>query len=291
MSSAHARLWSALLLTVTVTGAGCTLNVIIHNEPARQPVSSAAAAQSSAQPVISSTPPRPAVSSAAAAQGSVQPVVSPIPPRPASCAEIRAANADANDGDYQLYINRDPAKPWTAHCVGMSGSPKEYLRLVNVDGRFNFSGYRAGGASPGSNVKTSYHEVRINPTSLLVDISDQRFSRSYGSLSHSPSKVTSMPYGVAMSCDGSASGMSNIDLRETPFAVAPAAFVQGGAGPSGTSSYSSNDQVVNLMGGGLCGWTVARPDTFNPFNNAGGFQLPLIYVAPASASSHPVAGP
>jgi hypothetical protein len=261
MNSAHARLCSALLLSVV--GAGCAVNVRSASEPDRK----AAAAPSDAPLTTAS--------------------------HPQLCAEIRAENANADDGDYPLYVNHDPAKPWTAHCVEMSRSPREYLRLVNVDGHFNFSQYTAGRHSPGSNVKTSYHELRVDPAALLVDISDQRSAQSSGALRHDGKEVTSMPYGVAMTCIGPASGLGNIDLRGTPFAVAPDAFVQGGWAQSGTSSYSSNDQVVDLTGGGECGWTVSKPNVFNPFNQAGGIQLPLVYVAPVAtaASSSPVAAP
>ena len=32
------------------------------------------------------------------------------------------------------------------------------------------------------------------------------------------------------------------------------------------------------MPGGYCGWICASPDTFNPFNDAGDFQLAVVYV-------------
>ena len=63
-----------------------------------------------------------------------------------------------------------------------------------------------------------------------------------------------------------------------PFAVAADEFEVGGAGSSGSAVYSSDSRVVNLSGGGYCGWICATPSTFNPFNDAGDFQLALTYT-------------
>src|SRR5262249_22986434 len=79
-----------------------------------------------------------------------------------------------------------------------------------------------------------------------------------------------------------ASGQANIDLRDTPFSVAPSEFTQGGYNASGTSTYSANNQVVELTGGGYRGWTNPAPYIYNPFNNNGGFQLNLVYGTPSS---------
>ncbi len=204
--------------------------------------------------------------------------LSPPPPPPATCQEIRSANPAAGNGSYVLHIGHDPAKAWTAYCHAMGTAPAEYLSLPHVGPGSNFSQYTAGGASSGTTVLTRYAKVRIDPASLLVDISDQTFSTSTGSVMNGSTTVTSMPYGVAMSCDASPSGVGNIDLGGTPFAVVTGAFQQGGAGSSGTSTYSGSNRVVNLTGGGYCGWTCSNPATFNPFNDAGDFQLSLTFA-------------
>lgn len=69
----------------------------------------------------------------------------------------------------------------------------------------------------------------------------------------------------------------NIDLRGTPFNVTDI-FDLGGNGTAGTANFSFNNQVVNLTGGGFCGWISSRPAPFNPFNGAGTFQLNLGYL-------------
>ena len=95
-----------------------------------------------------------------------------------------AAKPDAVDGTYTLYVNGDPAKPWEAFCAGMqlASGPSEYLTLVNVLGDANFSQYTAGGFSPGTNVKTSYIRLRLDPTTLKVAIADETFASSSGNV-------------------------------------------------------------------------------------------------------------
>jgi hypothetical protein len=202
----------------------------------------------------------------------------PPPPPPASCQDIRSANPNAGNGNYFLHIGHDPNKRWMAYCHNMASSPAEYLTLPHVGSSVNFSQYTAGGAVSGTNVRTNYTKVRIDPATLLVDISDQTFSSSTGSLVHGGETVSSMPFGVGMSCDATASGAGNIDLGGTPFAVATDEFLVGGAYSSGSATYSNNNRVVTLAGGGYCGWICASPATFNPFNDAGDFQLALVFA-------------
>jgi hypothetical protein len=201
---------------------------------------------------------------------------------PATCQEIKDKYPDFGDGAYTLHLGNDPAKPWTVYCHNMDSTPTEYLRLKNVGASANYGQYTAGGAAPGTSVRTQYTRVRIDPVTLNVHIGDQTFATSTGQLTHGGEAVTSMPFGVAMSCDSTASGVANIDLTGTPFAVAPSEFVQGGYFPSGTSTYSGDGQVVDITGGGYCGWTSPTPDTFNPFNQTGGFQLQLQYRHPST---------
>lgn len=202
-----------------------------------------------------------------------------LAPPPASCLDIHVANPGAVDGPYTLYLGHDPSKPWPAFCRDMgTSSPSEYLSLPHVGPNVNFSQYTAGGASGGTNARTQFSKIRIDPATLLVDISNQTFSVSSGTTYNGSTAVTSMPYGVAMSCDDTASGVANIDLGGTPFAVATSAFLQGGTDNQGAATYSNNNRTVNITGGGYCGWTCPSPATYNPFNNAGTFQLALVYA-------------
>ncbi|WP_257448301.1 GON domain-containing protein [Archangium lipolyticum] len=191
----------------------------------------------------------------------------------ATCQEIRTADPTAIDGEYTLYVGGDAKKPWTAWCHDMAGTPREYLSLPSGT---NYSQYTAGGYATGTSVRTDYAKVRIDPVTLRVSVADQTFAQSTGSLDHGGTLVTSMPYGVAMSCDSTASGMASIDLSGTPFAVAPNDFSLGGNSPAGTTTSSADGRVVSLTGGGYCGWNSWAP-AYNPFNQTGGDPLHLEY--------------
>jgi parallel beta-helix repeat protein len=198
----------------------------------------------------------------------------------ASCAEIRAAFPTAPDGDYLL--NHD-GNVFQVYCADMDSSPVEYLSLGNA--YENYAQYTAGGASPGTNVRTEYSRVRLLPDTWQIDVGDQRYSSSTGNLTHSgTTEVNSMPYGVAMDCvdDWSDTGVAQIDLRDTPFAVDDT-FTKCGYQPGGGWSFSEENQVVALTGGGYCGWVQPAPGCLSPpYNSAGGAQpiLELGYLRP-----------
>ncbi len=198
----------------------------------------------------------------------------------ASCQEIHDAFPGAPDGDYLL---NNAGRVFQVYCADMDSSPLEYLSLE--DANDNFSQYTAGGGAPGTDVRTYYSRVRLLPDTWQIDIADQRYAGSTGAIGEPPDAVTSMPYGVAMDCAAlySATGIARIDLRDTPFLVSDT-FMQCGYIPGGTSTFSEDDQVVELTGGGYCGWT--QPDSEAwldpPFNDAGGPQpiLELDYLHP-----------
>ena len=183
-----------------------------------------------------------------------------------SCADIHRHLVKAPDGDYLLYNN---GNLFTVYCDDMSSNmPREYIDLTSTGPWANFSQYTAGGASPGKNVRTTFKKLRVNPDNLTVDIGDLTFAWSTGALKHSGNTlVTSMPYGVAMSCTKAqtANGVGNIDLRWTPFQVS-STFTVGGYMAKGSAVVTQNYQLVNLTGGGYCGWNAPTGAPFNPFN-------------------------
>lgn len=179
---------------------------------------------------------------------------------PSNCAEIRASVPLAGDGNYVLITD---SRLVPVYCHDMAGTPREYVTLNNL----NFSQYTAGGAAPGTNVRTTFTKVRIDPETLTVDIADLTFATSAGRLQHGGDTVTAMPYGVAMSCDGGASGVGRVDLGGTAFVLADT-FVVGGAGPSGGAVESPDGRAADLAGGGFCGWLNPAPVLYNPYNPA-----------------------
>lgn len=186
-----------------------------------------------------------------------------------TCQAVHNTQPQAPDGEYLLLNNGNLL---TVYCGGMSTTPRSYIDLSKTGTNVNFSQYTAGGASPGTNVRTSFTKVGINPATLQADIGDLAFASSTGSLRHAGSTtVTSMPYGVAMSCiaPNNAAGVANINLTGTPFKVT-STFATGGAAAAGTAAVSRSMQVVNLTGGGFCGWMMSAPALFNPFNPSPG---------------------
>lgn len=220
---------------------------------------------------------------AGTAPGSAAPAQNPSTP-PATCADIHTANPTAPDGNYDLV---DSGKAVPVYCFDMTGTPREYINLMNTGTNTNFSQYTAGGASPGTNVRTTFTKLRIDPATLTVDIGDLTFATSTGSLSHSGTPVTSMPYGVAMSCISpfAAGGAGNIDLTGTPFTVTDG-FNVGGFLSSGTATPSPDNKVIDLTGGGFCGWITPNPPMFNPFNpHPGNFVLTLADSSTATSTT------
>ncbi|WP_158501603.1 GON domain-containing protein [Vitiosangium sp. GDMCC 1.1324] len=197
---------------------------------------------------------------------------------PASCQELKTAHPSATDGAYVLYVNGDESKPWTAWCHDMAGTPAEYLSLSSTGPSLNFSQYTAGyNNGGGTNVRTLFTKVRVDPSTLRVSTGDRTFSSSSGLLWHGDA-VTSMAYAAAMNCDFGNPGLGNVDLRGTPFSVAPGEFVAVGYYASGGATYSANNQVVDLWNRGECGWmSVQGAD--HPFNGRGA-QLQLQYAPP-----------
>lgn len=172
---------------------------------------------------------------------------------PATCAEIIATvDRPAQDGQYRLYFGRELSKPWMAYCLDMAGgASRQYLLLTNTDGA-NFSQYTAGGGAQGIDVRTSYAAVRFNPVNMALDVTDPTFATTSGSLVAGPTMtpISAMNYGSAGSCDGLPSGISNIDLRGTLFALSANRFSWTGMG---IAVLSEGNQLVNLVGGGSCG--------------------------------------
>ncbi|HKS47229.1 MAG TPA: GON domain-containing protein [Amycolatopsis sp.] len=200
-----------------------------------------------------------------------------------SCQDVRTHILRAPDGEYVL---SNSGRVFTVYCHDMAGTPREYIDLTGTGPNTNFSQYTAGGAAPGTDVRTTFTKLRVDPATLTVDIGDLTFASSTGSLLHGGQTVTGMPYGVAMSCVGpnNAAGAGNIDLRNTPYQVANA-FVVGGFAATGSATVSPDNQVINLRGGGYCGWVTPAPAMYNPFNpSPGNYHLKLACAPTAPAT-------
>jgi len=196
---------------------------------------------------------------------------------PITCAEIRATNPLSVDGDYILYVARELQKPVAIYCADMATTPLEYLTLP-AQSNANYSQATAGAGWVGSNVRTYFQRVRFDLGQLEIITNDLRFSTSQGMMDiGGGTTVTSEPYGSAASCDNLPSGVGNANLTGTPFALPPGSFAIGGYTPSGTTTYSSNNQIADLTGGGYCGWNAPIAFTLPapPI-----VPLPVVYIGP-----------
>jgi plastocyanin len=192
-------------------------------------------------------------------------------PLPATCQDIKTATPLAPDGSYLLYNN---GILFTVYCNDMTGTPAEYITLAETGANENFSQYTAGGAAMGTNVRTSYTKIGINPATLTASIGDTTFATSTGSL-YQGHTVTAVPYGEAAGCAGygDANGLANIDLENTAFQL-DTTFSVGGYEAAGSAAISPDKQVANLTGGGYCGWTApSMYDIYSP--TPGAYDLPL----------------
>jgi hypothetical protein len=190
---------------------------------------------------------------------------------PVSCGDVSGL---ANDTTTMLYVGGDPSKPWSAFCHDGSA----YLSVTGE----NYGQYTAGGQSNGSNVRTTYTRIAIDPVALTLDICDETFAASVGELMHGTSGiyVTSMPLGVAMDCANNYSdtGVAAVDLTGTPFAIA-ATWSEGGNKPDGSAMVVS-PRAYQIMGGGYCGWNAPTDAPDNPFNQFGSANLIAVSYSP-----------
>eukprot|EP01126_Amoeba_proteus_P020921 TRINITY_DN2123_c0_g1_i2.p1 TRINITY_DN2123_c0_g1~~TRINITY_DN2123_c0_g1_i2.p1 ORF type:complete len:211 (+),score=25.33 TRINITY_DN2123_c0_g1_i2:126-758(+) len=144
---------------------------------------------------------------------------------------------------------------------------------------------RGGWSAQDTDVWTRWYKLRINPVTLVVHTGDFSFTKSTGlccHTSHKPTGMTHIPYATARGCNAplEQDGRANIDLRQTPFAVADN-FQFGGCLAAGDWEKRDNDQVVAMTGGGYCGWacpkSVTYDDNFRPLD-LGGWHLQLKLV-------------
>jgi len=155
---------------------------------------------------------------------------------------------------------------------------RHWLHLVHIGDSHNFSStnnWKGGGACT-----THFEKLRIDPDTLKVHTGD---------ITHATSIVSSsgdgngacydwVPYAACLDCLAAytKTATANIDLRGTPFRVA-SEFKYDGHKASGSVTYSHNRQVVELAGGGHCGYTatVEAIDDRAVDNKPGGWYLQL----------------
>jgi hypothetical protein len=173
-----------------------------------------------------------------------------------------------------------PVHPFDVFCAGMaepesSAPPREYLTLphgpASGERTANATTYVwKGGACDCPDIVRSFSRVRIHPQTLTVDPLDGTFASydramSCEALHRSQCGDTmELGWGAPGSCRaaGDMSGRATIDLRDTPFALAPSVhFVPSGFSASGHADVSKDRKTATLTGGGQCGVVVPEQGT------------------------------
>lgn len=176
------------------------------------------------------------------------------PPPPATCFDIQKSQPEAEDGDYTLYLNGNPTQPILIYCHNLATTPQAFLTLAKIDPGFNESTVNY----PGTQLTTRYEKIAIDLASLRVIVNDITFATTEGNVpDYSDASVAN--YGTATGCNegrpGTVIGRGNIDLSDTPFALADTVqFQTRGLDNEGQQAVISEDgKIVELTAGGRCG--------------------------------------
>lgn len=145
------------------------------------------------------------------------------------------------DGEYDIFPTGDVRSRVTVYCAGMQGTaPKEFITLP-AGPESNYSEVPASPVSEGQcwcfgqTVRTSYSRIRFHPESWTVDVEDQTFAKTKGSVTETNKnrevvrKIDHVPFATTrasnhvMNADHQPRtpfGTAKVDLRGTPFRVA-----------------------------------------------------------------------
>jgi len=122
---------------------------------------------------------------------------------------------------------------------------------------------------------TIWGMIRFDPETLLVHTGDITFAKTQG---YWKQVGLFVPYAMCYACESphQASGVGNIDLRGTPFAVEDDFHCNGWL-PNGAFEKKCSDQIVSIKGGGFCGWmcTVRGDKEGEDVLKRGGWHLKL----------------
>jgi serine/threonine-protein kinase len=192
---------------------------------------------------------------------------------PRSCAQARAAGVSA-DGTVRIDPDGNgPVRAFDVFCADMSdgsAAPREYVTLANsaMSGHPEANATQfswQGGACECPDLVRRFNRVRLDPIAMTIDPRDGTFAtydRPLTCETRHPNHCgdhVELAWGSPGSCraPGDASSKASIDLRDTPFALAPTAkFVPAGFGAAGQATIAANRKTAVLTGGGQCGTLV-----------------------------------
>lgn len=195
-------------------------------------------------------------------------------PYPETCADIRDLYPNAPEWiPYELYVGRDPARPWLVRCEDLATEPKEYLdspfrvtsRGERIDGRMMWTA-------------TDYSGLRIDPRTLRLDVNDTRLAFERGS----GSSGGFAPLGSATSCSEGEDALAWIEIGFSRFRIVDTYFCPVGPDPEFSVTWGPGYQTVELTGrglGGTCGGVVPSLDpTCSGEPKGDGWDVQLEYV-------------
>jgi len=200
---------------------------------------------------------------------------------PTTCAEVQSGTAHVGDGEYTLYADGDPAHPWQAYCDFGGGQARAYLTLPSGDG-INTSRLRVYDGTSFTTVQTGFERVRVDPTTLEVDLDDRTFARSVGTAYASSYLVKELPFGVAAACSNdpalTVEARAGIDLGHNPFVIDGAFCTDGGRTANSRADVAGTKVTLSVAPDELNECAVASIDPcLAPPYAAGTHHLRLAY--------------
>lgn len=181
---------------------------------------------------------------------------------PSSCAMLKQQQPLAEDGDYTIYLQGKTAV--TLYCHNMHTTPQEFLTLPATANGSNFSLI----SYPEGAIITQYDKVRLNPSSLIIDATNQTFASLADSLAGYnalvDAQLTNYPvtlsdFAQATSCNrnqpSAPLGRANVDLTGTSFVMKSSITFNsiGGELSETISDLSADGKLLNLAVNGRCG--------------------------------------
>ncbi|XP_067654852.1 uncharacterized protein [Haliotis asinina] len=179
--------------------------------------------------------------------------------RPTSCADVKLCTGSKEDGEYWIFLEQFGGAPRRLFCHRMNETaPKTFLTLStpNVGVEPNIRNHKCRGEYfQGQRKEAAYRKIRLDETTLAVDIEDATFADIVGE---------PLRYGQAQDCYSehgngvlSACGLKGyfyIDLRHTGFVVSEKQqWKTHGWLPLALVNRTEGGAVVNVHCGGFCG--------------------------------------
>jgi len=177
------------------------------------------------------------------------------------------------------------------------------IQLFRYHGRFyidllhpksNYSSYiipaRGGWTPRDRDVLTRFYRLRFDPRTFLVHTGDWTFATTQGYSGHHKGCELAVPYACCFDCESANSmgATAEIDLTGTQFAVETSpegTFHHSGWCSNGSWTFSNDNQVVKLKGGGYCGWTCPTKAGDEDAAASGGWYLKLKIKEEANTST------